>query len=275
MATKRIGLALSGGGARGFAHIGVLKVLAENGIRIDMIAGTSAGAIVGGAFAAGMSPAELTAMASRVRWTNMTRPSLSPLGALSNAPMGRFIEREFPVSRFEELKVPLAVVVCDFETGNEVVLKDSGDLVFAIRASSAVPGVFAPLRDAAGRILVDGGVVSPMPVDAVRAMGADIVIAVDLNACGASFRSRPRTAVGMMFQSAMSLIRAASRNQHYHADVVIEPQIAHLRPDEIGKRDELIRLGEEAAAAAIDRIMELVGEKPTGGGPGPSHPGAA
>lgn len=260
MAPKRIGLALSGGGARGFAHVGVLKVLAANDVPIDLIAGTSAGAIVDGAYAAGMSPDEIASMASRVGWINMTRPSLSPLGALSNAPMGSFIAREFPTTRFEELKIPLAVVVCDFVTGNEVILKDSGDLVLAIRASCAVPGVFAPLRDEEGRILVDGGVVSPLPVDAARSMGADVVIAVDLNACGASFRARPRTAAGMMLQSVMSLIRAASRNQHYHADVVIEPRIGHLRPDEIGKREEFIRLGEEAATAAIVQIKGLIGE---------------
>jgi predicted acylesterase/phospholipase RssA len=89
-------------------------------------------------------------------------------------------------------------------------------------------------------------------------MGADIVIAIDLMACGASFRVRPRTAIGMMFQSAMALLRSASRNQNYHADVIIEPQIAHIRPDEIGKRLELLELGEQAARDKIDKIKELV-----------------
>lgn len=258
MEPKKIGLALSGGGARGFAHIGVLKVLAENNIPIDMIAGTSAGAVVGGALAAGMSVEEIVIMASKVGWTNMTRPSLSPLGLLSNAPMGRFIESEFPVTSFEELAIPFATVTCDFESGEEVVFKDSGDLVFAIRASCAVPGVFAPIKDIDGRLLVDGGVVSPMPTDTVRKIGADIVIAVDLMACGATFRTRPRTAFGMLFQSAMTLLRAASRNQHYHADIVIAPRIAHLRPDEINKRDEFMALGEAAAREKLDEIKALI-----------------
>ena len=130
--SKKIGLALSGGGARGFAHIGVLKVLAEHNVRIDMIAGTSAGAIVGGAYAAGMSAEDVVKMASKIGWTNMTRPSLSPLGMLSNAPMGSFIEREFPVNTFEALQIPFAAVACDFESGEEIVLRDSGDLPFAI-----------------------------------------------------------------------------------------------------------------------------------------------
>ena len=107
-------------------------------------------------------------------------------------------------------------------------------------------------------MLVDGGVVSPMPTDAVRKLGADIVIAVDLMACGATFRTRPRTAAGMMFQSAMMLLRAASRNQHYKADVVIVPEIAHLRPDQISKRDEFIALGEVAAREKIDQIRSLI-----------------
>ena len=256
--SKKIGLALSGGGARGFAHIGVLKVLAENNIPIDMIAGTSAGSIVGGAFAAGMTVDEIITMTSKIGWTAMMRPSLSPLGLLSSAPLGHFIEREFPVATFEELQIPFAAVACDFESGEEVVLKNTGNLPFSIRASCAMPGVFTPLIDKDNRLLVDGGVVSPMPTDAVRQLGADIVIAVDLMACGATFRTRPRTAFGMMFQSALMLLRAASRNQHYKADIVIIPEIAHLRPDQINKRDEFIALGGAATSKKIEEIKPLI-----------------
>jgi len=258
MVHKKIGLALSGGGARGFAHVGVLKVLAESGIPIDVIAGTSAGSIVGGAFAAGMSADEVMTMASRVRWGNMVRPSLSPLGVLSNAPMGRFINHEFPVSTFEEMPIPFAAVACDFATGDEVVFKGKGNLAFAIRASCAVPGVFAPLRQPDGRLIVDGGVISPTPVEALWGLGADVVIAVDLVACGATFRAEPRSALGMMFQSAMMLLRTASINQHYRADIVIIPQIAHLRPDQINKRDEFVTLGKAAASESIASIRKLV-----------------
>jgi NTE family protein len=258
MKNKKIGLALSGGGARGFAHVGVLKALVENGIRIDMVAGTSAGSIVGGAFAAGMSIEEIISMVTRVRWGNMIRPSLSTLGLLSNAPMGRFISREFPVHKFEEMPVPFAAVACDLATGVEIVQKDEGDIVRAIRASCAVPGVFAPIKQRDGTLLVDGGVVSPTPTEAVRALGADIVIAVDLMACGATFRTNPRSAIGMLFQSAMLLLRTASINQHYRADMVISPQIAHLRPDQISKRDEFIELGEAAAAESLNEIKKII-----------------
>jgi len=255
-----VGLALSGGGARGFAHAGVLKVLVENGIPVDMIAGTSAGAFAGGAFAAGMSPDEIAKMCDAIRWRHLARPSLSPLGLLSNAPMARVIERYFPVSTFGECRTPFAAVACDFANGNEVVFA-AGDLAQAIRASCAVPGVFTPLKDTNGRLLVDGGVVSPMPVSAVRAMGADLVIAVDLMACGATFRSHPRTALGLGLQSAMMILRAVSRTQHYDADVVIIPQIAHLSPDQLGKRDEFIALGEQAALEKLETIKSLISNK--------------
>ena len=258
MSTKKIGLALSGGGARGFAHIGVLKALIENNIPIDMIAGTSAGSIIGGAFASGMSVDEIVSMATKVGWTNMIRPALSPRGVLSSAPMGKFLKHYFPVSKFEELRIPYAAVACDFEQGKELVLKGTGDVIFAIRASCAVPGVFVPLVDENGRMLVDGGVVTPTPTEVVRQMGADIVIAVDLLACGATFRKKPRTAFGMTFQAAMTLIAAASRNQAHQADICIEPKVAHLRPDEISKCKEFIDLGESCTQGRIEEIIALI-----------------
>lgn len=252
---KKIGLALSGGGARGFAHIGVLKVLVEKNIPVHMIAGTSAGSIVGGAFASGMAMDEIVSMARSIGWTDLGRPSLSPLGFFSNEPMGRFLERNFPVSSFEKFPIPFAAVACDLDTGEQVILKDAGDAIFAIRASCAVPGVFMPLVED-GRMLVDGGSVKPLPCDILREMGADIVIAVDVLSCGSSFRSRPRTALGVTIQSAMTLIRTASRNQHYLADIIVEPQIAHLRPDEIKKCDEFIELGAKAAIAKIEALSD-------------------
>jgi NTE family protein len=258
MSTTKIGLALSGGGARGFAHVGVLKALVENGIPIDVVAGTSAGSIAGGAFAAGMSIRELLEMASRIGWTNMIRPSLSPLGLFSTVPMGRFIKREFPTRRFEDLQLPFAAVACEFATGQEQVFTGNVDLVFAIRASCSVPGVFAPVKDAGGNLLVDGGVVSPTPTDAAFNLGADIVIAVDLIACGATFRSQPRSALGMMLGSAMRLLSVASRGQKNKADVTIVPRLAHLRPDQINKRSEFIALGEAAAAEKMDEIRKVI-----------------
>jgi len=254
----KVGLALSGGGARGFAHIGVLKVLVESGVPIDMIAGTSAGSIVGGAYAAGMSLDEIAAMAAKIGWTNMTRPSLSPLGALSNAPMGAFLTRELPVAKFEELNIRFAAVAFELESSREVVFKDKGDLVLAICASCAVPGVFAPVKGPTGALLVDGGITTPLPVNVARKMGADIVIAVDILSSGNFYSRSPKTAAGMMLRSAMAVVRQLAKEQHEFADIVIEPKIAHIRPDQIKKRDELLRLGEEAAREKLPEIKALI-----------------
>ena len=260
MARKTIGLALSGGGARGFAHVGVLKALVDNDIPIDFVAGTSAGAFVGGAFAAGMAPDEIMRAGSGFNWFRIAGLSYSPRGLLSNAKMRDFFSQYYPSGRFEGLKIPFAAVACDLASGDEVILSGEGDISTAIRASCAIPGVFAPVDDGNGRFLIDGGVVSPVPISAIRQFAPDIVIAVDLMACGATYWGRPRTLLGTLFQSAMLLLRSASRNQHYAADVVIEPQIAHIRPDQMSKREELFELGSAAAKDKIDQIRELLAD---------------
>jgi len=256
---KKIGLALSGGGTRGFAHVGVLKVLAENSIKIDMIAGTSAGAIVGAAFASGMTASELVDMSAKIGWLNMVRPGFSFRGLLSSAPMGKFLAAHYKVRRIEETPISFSAVAYDLGTGERAVLQ-RGDLVTAVRASGAVPGIFSPVRDETGRRLVDGGVLSPMPVDVARSNGADIVIAADVLSCGATFRENSRNAVSITLQSSLSLLQALSKMEHAAADVVIEPQVTHLRFDAINKRDEFIRLGIEAARAQIDEIKRLTSE---------------
>jgi NTE family protein len=261
MVRKKIGLALSGGGARGFAHVGVIKVLERHGIGVDYISGTSIGSFVGGALASGLSVADIEAIARNVRWRHMTRPSFSPRAILSNAPMARLIRRKFPVTRFEEAKIPFTAVACDILSGKEVRLNSKGDMISAIRASCAVPAIFTPVTDEQDRVLVDGGVVAPVPTDAVRAMGADVVIAVDLLSCGAGFRRVPQTALGMLFNSAMTLLRSASDNQVHKPDVVIIPAIAHIRPDRLGQREECLSLGEEAAEEQIEEITRLVKEQ--------------
>jgi NTE family protein len=258
MSRKKVGLVLSGGGARGFSHVGVVKVLADHNIPIDVITGTSAGSFVGGALASGLNADDIVAIANKIGWLNMTRPSFWINGLFSNEPMGRFIEANFPVKRFEDLKIPFAAVAYDLKKGEVVVHKDSGDLAFAIRTSCAVPGVFTPLRDESGRLLVDGGVVSQMPTDVARAMGAEVIIAVDLLACGATFRPNPRSGIGIAIKSVLALLRTSAASQRSLADVLIDPQIAHLRPDQVGKRDEFIRLGEDAARNSLDAIRNAI-----------------
>lgn len=257
---KKVGLALSGGGARGFAHVGVLKALVDNDIPIDLVAGTSAGSFVGGAYAAGLTVDQIVEIGKRISWFGVAGFSYSPKGFLSNAAMKGFIQKSFPVTRFEDLRIPFTAVACDLETGEEIHLKDTGDLSHAIRASCAIPGVFIPVSDD-GRQLVDGGVVSPIPTRAVKKMGAEVIIAVDLITCGTTYWGSPTTLVGTFFQSAMIMLRTTSKNQHYRADVIIEPAISHIRPDEIAKRDELVELGYKSVLDSLDAIRAAIKSK--------------
>src|SRR5213594_4605680 len=183
----RIGLALSGGAARGIAHVGVLRALEEHEIPVDAIAGASAGALVGGAYAAGLTIDELEKLAREFRWRRMARFSFSRLGLQSNARMEKFLRARLPVTRFEDLKIPFAAMVTDLGAGRAIALRDTGDLAFAIRASCCLPALHVPVRDADGRLLVDGGLVANIPISYTRELGADIVIAVDVGADGAKF----------------------------------------------------------------------------------------
>ncbi|MGB8507085.1 MAG: patatin-like phospholipase family protein [Pyrinomonadaceae bacterium] len=254
----RLGLALSGGAARGVAHIGVLRVFQEQGIPIDCVAGTSAGALVGGAFAAGMTIDELEALGRSLRWRDFGRMTLSRLGAQSNARMEEYIRARFPRTRFEDLPIPFAAVATDLHTGAAVVMRDRGDVAFAIRASSAVPGWYVPVVDGQGRHLVDGGLVSNVPAATARALGADVVVAVDVNYEGATFWGPPTSVVGVLLQTMILVQRTASAYQRQSADVCISPAVGNIRWDDMTRADELLSAGREAALVAVPAIKELL-----------------
>lgn len=253
---KKVGIALSGGGARGFAHVGALKVLFENDIPIDLVAGTSAGSIVGAAIAAGISPKELEAIAAKIRYSTVVAPAVSRFGMLSNYRLGKFVEKKFGVRDFADLKIPLSVTAYDV-IKNEGVILSSGDLVKAVRASSAVPRLFTPVR-IDERLLLDGGAFSPLPARTAREMGADIVIGVDLTACGASFKRPPRSSLGILVRSSLAILKTASTGQHPDADVVISPEIAEFSMFNIRPFREMIERGEAAARSQLDKIKDLL-----------------
>lgn len=254
----RVGLALSGGAARGAAHVGVLKVLLANDVPVDCIAGTSAGALVGAAFAAGLTIDELERFALSMRWRDFGRMTLSRLGVQSNARMEEYVRAQFPVTRIERLRIPFAAIATDLDTGGAVVLKGEGDLAFAIRASCAVPGWYVPVVDESGRQLVDGGLVSLVPVTAARSLGAEIVIAVDVNHEGARFLGASRSALGVILQSMVHAQRSASAHEVRQADVAILPRVGHIRWDEMRRGAELVAAGEAAAREALPQIERLL-----------------
>lgn len=253
----RVGLALSGGVARGIAHVGVLQVLEEHNIPVDYIAGTSAGAVVAAGYAAGMPIDEIEAIGRTLRWRDMGRVTLSRLGVQSNARLEEFVRARLPVKTFEEMRIPLATIATDLRSGAAVVMTE-GDVAFAVRASCTVPGWYVPVTDSQGRQLVDGGLVANIPTAAARALGADLVIAVDVNSEGAKFLGPPHSIVGILVQSMMVVQRTASTHQLHDADVVIRPRTGHIRYDEWARADELISLGQQAARSTIERIKHLL-----------------
>src|SRR5687767_7233819 len=224
-----IGLAFSGGAARGIAHVGVVRALIENKIPIDCVGGTSAGSIVGGAFAAGMPIEEIAEFGRGLRWRDVGRMTMSRLGVQSNERLEQYLRERLPVTRFEDLSIPFATVATDLKTGTPVVMRDKGDVPFAIRASCAIPGWYVPVPDEEGRQLVDGGLVAVIPASITRELGADLVIAVDVNAAGATFLGPTSSIIGVVLQAMLVVQKTASRYQLASSDLVITPQVGHIQ----------------------------------------------
>ena len=256
----KIGLALSGGAARGLAHVGVLRAFIENDIHIDCVAGTSAGSIVAGAFASGLAIEEIEDFGRKLRWRDVGRVTMSRLGVQSNERLEQYLRERLPVSRFEDMPVPYAAVATDLKTGTAVVMRDHGDVPFAIRASCTIPGWYVPVIDPQGRQLVDGGLVMVVPSSVARSLGADVVIAVDVNREGATFlgSSGSGSVIGVLLQSIMVVQKTASSYQLERSDLVISPKVGHIRWDEMGRREELIAAGYEAGLQNIPKIKELL-----------------
>ena len=258
MSSPKIGLALSGGAARGMAHVGVLRALLEHGIPIDCIAGTSAGSIVAAAFASGMPIDEIADFGRKLRWRHIGRITMSRFGVQSNARLERYMRERLPVTKFEDMPIPFAVVATDLKTGEAVVMKGEGDVPFAIRASCTIPGWYVPVSDKEGRQLVDGGLVAVIPSNVTRALGADIVIAVDVNTEGATFISSSGSVIGVLLQSMMVVQKIVSRTQLEMSDLVISPKVGHIRWDQVRRAGELMAAGYEAGLESIPRIRELI-----------------
>ncbi len=254
----RIGLALSGGAARGIAHIGVLRALVENEIPIDSIAGTSAGALVGGTMASGLPLSEMETIGRSLRWRDVGRMTMSRMGFQSNERLEQYLRGLLPVTCFEELPIPFAAVATDLQSGKAVIMRDEGDLPFAIRASCAIPGWYIPVMDDQGRQLVDGGLVANIPSEVARSLGADLVIAVDVNAEGATFLGPSLSIISVVLQSMLLVQRTAALYQLEAADLVIKPRVGHIRWDEMTRAEEFISAGYDATIESMSEIKALI-----------------
>jgi NTE family protein len=255
---RRVGLTLGGGAARGIAHIGVLEVLEDHKIPIDCIAGTSAGAIVGGMYAAGLTPHHMEELIRKTSWTEIATLSLPKLGLLNYDRVTQWIEEclgDRP-ALFEDLEMRFAAVAANIVSGELVVITE-GKLADALRASSCVPGIMTPTK-LQGHLLVDGGILNNLPVTVTRQLGADYVIAVDLLPPGMVGGKEPQNMVDLLITSFYMLMRS-THNDGPTADRVIVPEIGHINLVDLGRVDELINAGRVAAEKVVPLIKQDLG----------------
>ena len=245
---KRVGLALGGGSVRGLAHLGVLKVLEAEQVPIDFVAGTSVGSVVGAAYCAGLGVGPLIELVQQLGWRNLAGLTWPTQGFVSFAKLEHWLVALLGDLTFAELRVPFAAVATDLEMGEPVVLREDR-LAAAVRASCSVPGIAPPVRRD-GRVLVDGGVSDNLPVAAVRSMGADYVIAVDI--CR-PLRTRRWGPFGIGLTSLEELVRRSGGGLQ-SADCVISPELSGFSYLRFSRREELIARGIRAAEAKLPDI---------------------
>jgi len=252
-----VALALGGGFARGFAHLGVLQVFEENHIAISHIAGTSVGSILGAAYASGAPLAQIMATCRTLKFRDIARWHVSRLGLASNHRLADLIERVFVSQTFEKLRIPMAVVATNLNSGEAVVFTE-GNMVDPIRASCAFPGIFEPV-EIGTRWLVDGGLIAPVPTHAARNMGAKYVVGVSVGMPEGD-RGKPTN----IFQVVSRAVCAAQKHQleiwERHADLIIRPDVHSLAWDDFHRADEAIEAGKTAAKIALPRILKLLAE---------------
>ena len=253
----KIGLALGGGAARGFAHIGVIKALEAQGIVPDIVVGTSAGAVVGALYASGLSGFELQKIALEMDEGQLGDWSLPDRGVFKGEALQNFVNRSVANRPLEKLPRSFGVVATDLKSGESVVFR-SGNTGMAVRASSAVPGVFQPVH-INGREYVDGGLVSPIPARAVRNLGANFVIAVDISVKPRD--ARTSSTLDVLLQTFAIMGQSISRYETAEADIVIRPVTAELPATDFAGRHRAVLEGEKAAAAVMadikDRLVRL------------------
>ncbi len=250
----RIGLALGGGAAKGFAHIGAIKMLEANGIHVDVVAGTSAGSVVGALYASGLDPFEMQRRAMALDESGIRDVRLFSGGLIQGQALQDYVNREVGQMPLERMKRPFAAVATRLDTGDRVVFV-RGNTGQAVRASSSVPGVFEPTR-IGERSYVDGGVVSPVPVDAARQLGADVVIAIDISSKAGG--ATPTGMAGIVNQSITIMGQTLGRQELARADVVVRPRVNDIGPASFEQRHAAILEGERATLAAMPQIKARI-----------------
>lgn len=253
----RIGLALGGGAARGFAHIGVIQVLEENGIRPDLVVGTSAGSLVAALYASGKNGSVLGQLADSMDETAITDWSFPGRGLIRGDALARYVRDHTGGRNIEKLPLPLGIVATDLDNGNAILFQ-VGDVGLAVRASSAVPAVFQPVRIGA-REYVDGGLVSPVPVRFARQMGAEVIVAVDISA--APDGNPTGDPMRMLLQTFAIMGRSINHFELREADVVLRPKLPGVGGADFTARKRSIQAGREAALALLPQLKASIAAK--------------
>ncbi|WP_249931334.1 patatin-like phospholipase family protein [Ramlibacter sp. 2FC] len=255
----RIGLALGGGAARGFAHVGVIQVLEEAGIRPDLVVGTSAGSLVAALYASGKSSAQLQQVAETMEeaaFADWTLPIFSR-GALRGEALSRYVNGQVGGRLIEQMALPLGIVATDLNTGQGVLFQ-RGDTGTAVRASSAVPAVFQPVR-IGGREYVDGGLVSPVPVRYARQMGAELVIAVDISS--APEGNPAGDTLQILLQTFAIMGKSINGFELKEADLVVRPALNGVKSADFAARRRSIEAGRAAMRQLLPQLQGLLQAK--------------
>ena len=256
IAKPRVGLVLGGGAVRGAAHVGALRALEDNGFVPDLVCGTSIGALVGAAYAAGVPMADVSEVFSDLRWKDVTRFSLRRgLAVFDTTPLRKLVERVIGDITFQDLGVDFAAVACDVVTGRRVVLT-GGSVVDAVMASSALPGLFMPY-ESGDALLVDGGVVDNLPVDVARSLGADYVVAIDVMPPGHVDR-RPEDLRDMLLTS-FEIAQQTMKREGSQANCYIAPPISGFSMADFSVVQELERRGYDAVMEAVPQLRQDLG----------------
>jgi NTE family protein len=250
----KVAVVLGAGAAKGFAHIGVFKVLEANKVPIDFIIGTSAGSVVGAFYAYGYKAYDLQSLAMKIEKSDVVDLTFPKNGFIKGEKLENFINRSLNNTPIDKMKKKFYVVTTDLLTGEEVVFT-SGNTGKAVRASASIPGIFQPVK-ISGRTYVDGGVVSPVAVDVAKRIGADVVIAVDIS--GGVVDAVPEGIMDTILQAIDIMYAKISMYQLKNADVIIRPKVCHIGSADLEKRSEAILEGEKAALAALPQIQPII-----------------
>lgn len=250
----KVGLALCGGVAYGVAQIGVLKALEKAGVKIDCLAGTSAGAIIAAAYASGIPVSRIEEIGINTNWGELFSFRPSRKGLVSSGPIEKYIRNYLKVERFEQLKKPLAVVATDICSGEEAIFT-KGALDKAVRASCSIPGVYAPV-ELDGRQLVDGGMAENVPVKALKSLGADVVIAVNLFGHHQVFP--PASNVFQILMRVWYFFVEEEAAWREQADIILEPDMRMFDLFDFSQGKEIIAVGEKEAESKMAKIKQVI-----------------